>query len=312
MGTTASTLVGGGLALAVAAGLFMSDAALFEDAPMSPLYKSTLDKAYDRFREDDARVPAGHGAAPRAAPPEAAAQPGLDVAGLQAQLARGHGGHGQYHDHNGPRFQKGNELAAAGRHEEALAEFREALKEHHNCTLANHRIADILKATGRFEEAIAVYGQVLATEPNYTCVYEHLGDIFVSQGQPETAEKMFQQAISGYTRQIGQGGPGAVGARFALARFYVEHDREIPQALALAEAASGEAPQESAYLDLLARCYQLTGRIPEAVATVDRIIALKPEHADHYRAFREQLLAPPKAPGDAPAPAEETTPQTPR
>lgn len=296
MGTTANAIVGGGVALVVVVGLFVSDAALFEDAPMSPLYKSTLDKAYDRFREDDARVPAGHGAPPRAPLPEAAAQPGLDVAGLQAQMARGRAGAAQYHDHNGPRFKTGNDLAAAGRHEEALVEFREALKEHHNCTLANHRIADILKTMGRFEEAIAAYGEVLKAEPNYTCVYEHLGDIFVSENQPETAEKMFQQAIAGYTRQVGGGGAGAVGAKFALARFYVEHGRELPQALALAEAASGEAPQEAAYLDLLARCYQLSGRIPEAVATVDQLITLKPEHADHYRTFREQLLAPPTAP----------------
>lgn len=299
MKTTANAVIGGGVALALAAGLAVSDARLFEDAPLSPLYEKTLKSAYDRFREDDARVPAGQGAAPRQAAPEGGAgNPALDVAALQAQLGRGQGGAAQYHDHNGPRFRKGNELAAAGRHEEALAEFREALKEHHNCSLANHRIGDVLKAMGRHEEAVAAYGEVLKAEPNYICVYEHLGDLFAAREQAETAEQMYQQAVAGYGRQIASGGAGAAGARYGLARFYVEHNREIPRAVALAEEAVAATPTEAAYLDLLARCYELAGRVPDAVAVVDRLIPLSPDQADHYRRYRDHLLGS----GQPPAP----------
>ncbi len=298
MKLTVNAVLGGGIALALAVGFCVSDARLFEDAPISPLYQSTLDSAFNRFREAEARVPAGQGTAPQSTPlAEAAENPTIDVAALQEQLARGRASAPRYHDHQGPRFVKGSELAATGRYDEALAEFREALKEHPNCTLANHRIGDVLKSMGRFEEAIAAYGEVLKAEPNYICVYEHLGDIFASQDQPETAEKMFQQVVAGYTRQIGSGGAqAAAGARFSLARFYLEHNREIPQALTLAEAAAAEAPDEVSTLDLLTRCYQLSGRIPDAVATVDRIIALKPDNAEHYQKFREGLLAPAQAP----------------
>lgn len=257
---------------AIAVLLAVSDAKLFEEAPESPLYRQTLEKAYDRFRESDAVVPAGGGA-------PAASAPASPAPSAQA------------HDHDGPHFLEGNRLAAEGRREEALAQLHAALAEHPGCPLALHRIGDILLEMGRPADSLSHYRGVLESKPDYFCVFEHMADAHLALGEAAEAEAMDARAVEGYLRQAAQGGSAGAGGRRSLARLYLRRGRSLPEAVSLAEGLAAEDPPDASHLDLLARCYEASGRPADALAAVERILALAPGLAPSYEAYRARLRA---------------------
>jgi len=306
-----------------------------KDAEYSSLYKATLAEAHSRFKAADKRVPAkppmdefGGAAGPQTPTPvggvggpNAALQlqqqramqgasgmtPGVggrstfqNFAGQNAPphlAAPASGGVGQAHAHDdgGIHLKQGGDLLARGMLDQAIAEFRLALQENPSRHLAQHYIGDALRAQGKIEEAVAAYRKTLEMNPSYYCCHVHIGEMLTTAGKTSEAEEEFGKAVTGYRQQVSEGGPQAGVAAYHLAKFYVDRQRNAAESIVLAEQAVSAAPNQAVYLHLLARSYELAGRKSDAVSTIDRAIQLNPEHVEHYKNYRAQLLGAPAA-----------------
>ena len=291
-----TTLLAVLLAVGVTTLLAVADLKRFEEPEFSPLYKATLESAYSRFKENDKRVPAGgprkEGEAPPGtpgsalAPPSKRIKPAKSSASGHAHAARSGTSASGY---NSPEMKRGNEFASKKEYEKALAAFREHLKKYPQSALGWHRIGDVLGEQGKSEEAIAAYREALKIQPSFYCCYGHIGDLLLKEGKKEEAEKNFEIMIAGFRKQARGKGRAAVSAKYELAKFFVDHNRNNEEAIRLAEEAAAADPKQVAYLIPLVTAYQRAGKNKEAVSTIDRILKLKPEFEVYYKKLRAQL-----------------------
>jgi tetratricopeptide (TPR) repeat protein len=281
------------LTAAIVAALAYAERQRSEEAAFSPLYRSTLESAFSRFREGDKRVPAGGAQAeadlelPPVAPPPPPAGSGAGAAPAVPAAASAAAAAAATVD-----LALGNQHAAKKEYDQALACFARYLQKDPTSAVGYHRVADVLLEQGKLDEAIAAYRQALVHQSTYYCVFGHIADILVRQGKQEAAEQDYAKLVAGYTGQLKE--PGAAGAlaRFQLAKFYIDHNRNIEEAIPLAEAAAVEAPDQVSYLVPLVTAYKTVGRNADAVAIIDRIVQLNPDFAVFYRDLRAQLAAP--------------------
>jgi tetratricopeptide (TPR) repeat protein len=84
-------------------------------------------------------------------------------------------------------FNRGNALAARGRHAEAEAAYREALRHAPKDFEAISNLAGCLKQLGRLDEAIALYGTALALQPREAPLHANLSAALHAAGRPEEA-----------------------------------------------------------------------------------------------------------------------------
>ncbi len=297
--------VGGGvLAVGLVAVLAIADASRFEDAEYSPLYKATLEDAYSKFKESDRKVPAkggdnaaeamiapaqgqpaGMGQMPamggRAAwKPGAAGSPGMAAAGSVPAAPV---------DDGGVHMKLGNEHLAKGEFPQAIEEYRVALQENPERSLAAHQIADALKYSGRYDEAVAAYLDVIKKFPTYICCYTHIGDIYRDRKEMTKADEYYDKATGDYIAQIKGGGQQGVIAKFHLAKLYIDRGRNQPEAVTLSESLVAEASDQAMYFQLLAQSYEAVGRKQDAVAAIEKAIKLNPPNVEMFEQYRQRL-----------------------
>jgi tetratricopeptide (TPR) repeat protein len=306
-----------------------ADGQMFEDAAFTRLYAFTLQQAYSRFDASDRQVPAqpaGSAADPmqgvmaQGPGQSRASQPGQAQRAASAQAMQrlqqfGNqqqspitlpGGAGQgsgraqprIPDDGGPHTIKGNEHLRKREYDQAIKEYQLALQENPARTLTQHSLGDALRYLQRDDEAIAAYRKVLQLNPEYYCCYTHIGDIERSRNNTAAANQAYNAAIAGYQKQVGQGGSVASAARYHLAKLYYDTDRNVSEALALAEQALQDAPDSLAHLQLLAQIYEKVGRTSDAAAMYDRLMQVSPQHAPYFQQQKDRLsgAATPPAP----------------
>lgn len=201
-------------------------------------------------------------------------------------VAPGHEGHQHgpaatgeaSHDHTNAFLAAGEEFFAQQLYEEALTRFRSADQDLPDCTQVHHRMGDVLVLLERPDEAVAEYDRVLAADPGSTCAYTHIGDILISQGRVDEAEAPLARAEEGYRLQLLEGGARATSARYHLAKLFVDHDRQLDEALAFAEQAVADDPDQAVFVQLLSRCHRAHGDEAQAQAWADRAAELAAEH----------------------------------
>ena len=277
------------LAAAIAAVLAISDTMRLEEPAFSPIYRATLEQAYSRWKKSEKRVP------PTPIPEEAGliVQPGAKQhRAAKAQPLKKMAGVSPKIDLN-----LGNSLFSKGRYDEALKVFQDYVRYNPNSAYAYHRIADIYVQKGQPEQALAMYQKALSLNPEYWCIYGHMGDIYSKLGKSQTAEKLYQTLIAGYKKRIQKGGKDGASACAELARFYVEHNRNLEEAVTLAEKAVIADPKNISFLTVLEAAYRLSGMNEKALSTIDRIVELRPEFRKSYAEIRLRLEGKiPKAP----------------
>jgi tetratricopeptide (TPR) repeat protein len=150
-------------------------------------------------------------------------------------------------------FALGDYGAAANQHEAALELYPGYV--HALAGLGQTRAAE-----ERWDEAISAYEQAVTVQPLPQYVTA-LGDVYAAAGRPEQAEEQYAlvDAIAGLYREAG------VNTDLQIAGFYADHDRNLDQALAMAQAAYEQAPNAYA-ADALAWALYKNGRAPEADA----------------------------------------------
>jgi hypothetical protein len=92
-------------------------------------------------------------------------------------------------------FNRGNALAARGRHAEAEAEYRAALRLAPRDFEAMSNLAGCLRQLGRADEAIALYGAALALQPREAQLHANLSAVLHAAGRFEEAAASLRRLL---------------------------------------------------------------------------------------------------------------------
>ena len=88
--------------------------------------------------------------------------------------------------HSVPHYNWGNALFAAGRLEEAISQYRAALRIDPSAAEAYNNWGRALAQQGKWEEAIAKYREALRIKPNYPLASSNLDQALSRAGQAPT------------------------------------------------------------------------------------------------------------------------------
>ena len=165
------------------------------------------------------------------------------------------------------RVQLGVTYFALGDYEAAIEEHEAALRLFPDYVHALAGLGQAYAAQTDWGEAIEAYERAVALEPLPQYVAA-LGDVYTVAGRPDDAAEQYAlvEAIAGLYRDAG------VNTDLEIARFYTDHARELPGALAMAQAAHEQAPNAYA-ADALAWALYKNGRFEDADAYAREAIA---------------------------------------
>src|SRR5262249_9958234 len=140
---------------------------------------------------------------------------------------------GQAQGHADAHYNLGNALSDQGRHKEAEAAFREALRLEPDHADAHTNLGVALYGQRRHEEAEAACREAIRLEPDLAQAHNNLGAALHSQGKFEEARKAFRRAAALYP----DGSPARQRAQQAIQ----DVEREIELDALLADALAGKA-----------------------------------------------------------------------
>ena len=147
---------------------------------------------------------------------------------------------------------------AQGAYVPAEQKLTQGLKETPNNYHLLAAMGKVKAALRDYPSAIEYYKKAQAVVPQHEVVVA-LGDLYALQGQMDAADS--QYALVDFVRKLNKAN-GVIGD-MQLAQFLADHDRDLPEALRLAEAEYKTRP--TVYnADILAWCYYKNGRIEEA------------------------------------------------
>lgn len=150
----------------------------------------------------------------------------------------------------------------------------------------------LLTMQGRVKEAkhdtngaIAAYQKAIAVSPQHNALVA-LGDLYLSLGKTDDAEKMFAQVEVTHQHHQSHGNHDEL----YMARFWVDHDRNLDKAREVVEkriAEKGE-PKAISDLDTVAWIYYKLDNITEAKKLIDKAIAKG--SPDAFRLFHAGMI----------------------
>jgi len=166
-------------------------------------------------------------------------------------------------------FQLGNNAFLSGKIQDAEELYSSSLKTFPNYYNALAGMGRVKAAQGKLPEAASYFEKAIAIVPMPDFVAS-LGDLDTLMNQPDEAKK--QYALVEYIGLISQINKEIYNRQLAL--FYADHDRNLPQALALASAEIDFRKDIYGY-DALAWCLYKNGRIQDAQAAIEKALAMK-------------------------------------
>ncbi len=95
----------------------------------------------------------------------------------------------------GQLLKQANQLKRAGRLDEAIALYQEAIKINPNFAWAYNNLGNAFAKQGNIDDAVAFYSQSLKNNSNSAWLYYCLGEALAKQGDLEAAVKYLQKAI---------------------------------------------------------------------------------------------------------------------
>jgi tetratricopeptide (TPR) repeat protein len=126
-----------------------------------------------------------------------------------------------------------------------------------------------------YDAAIQYYTKASATAPHHEVVVA-LGDLYALTGRQDQADRQYALVDTIHRANVSNGVKGDL----ELARFYVDHDRNLPEALRIAEAEYKLRPNVVA-ADTLSWCYYKNERYSDAKRLIDKAL----EHGVSDAAF---------------------------
>ncbi|MHB8351289.1 MAG: tetratricopeptide repeat protein [Thermoplasmata archaeon] len=160
-------------------------------------------------------------------------------------------------------------------------ELRERVRQRDPRNVANlQALRDLAIAEHRSELAIEADRAVLAVSPGNLQAMRSLAELYLASGQPDEAFAQYRELVRAHPRELGELRKAMVAAQSAgradlLGEF--------------AQAVVREAPEDAAAQEQLARALADTGRIPEALAGYDHLLARRPGEI-RYLLEKKRLL----------------------
>lgn len=182
-----------------------------------------------------------------------------------------------------------------GRHDEALAHYRDAAARLSGYWLLDEHIAEILTLQGQTDAALALYADIIARTDNPEFM-DAVAGIHRAAGRTEAAAPLIARADAIYEAQLLRFPEAAYG--HALEHFLEFGDPK--RAVTLAEANHRTRPNAEAKISL-ARAYLQAGRKDDARKAIDEALATPWNTADLHAVAAEVLTAT----GDAAAASEQ-------
>jgi tetratricopeptide (TPR) repeat protein len=177
------------------------------------------------------------------------------------------------------RTQLGNLFFNTGWLAEADAQYNAALEIFPDYHYALTGLGRVRGAQQRFEEAVRLYQRSLEVVPTHEAAVA-LGDLFLYLGRADEAREPF--ALLDVIEQINRANQVQPESQMAL--FYADHDRNLGEALRIAEQQARER-QGLRTMDALAWALYKTGRYQEALAASRKALRLGTKEAlFHYHA----------------------------
>jgi tetratricopeptide (TPR) repeat protein len=162
-----------------------------------------------------------------------------------------------------------NLLEAAGKHEEAIVEYQEALRLKPNAELAHLNLGGALAGLGRYEEGMGHYAEAARLDPTDPRPPYLMGKALLRQGRGEEAVARFREAL----RLDKNHSPSLVLLARVLASSEDPKLRNGPEAVALAQQANALTGGENAFaLDTLAMAWAEAGRFSDAAEAAHKAL----------------------------------------
>ncbi len=175
-----------------------------------------------------------------------------------------------------PRYYEAhNDLGATlqlqGKIEEAISHYRMSLEIKPDYVTANNNLGRALMKQGKLDEAAVCFIEVLRTKPNYPDAHSDLGSVFLQQGKFDSAVAHLKKAL--------RLKPNWVKPMNNLAWILATQKDSVhynpDEAIALSERACELTEyQDPNMLDTLALAYSEDGRLNEALAMLEKALAL--------------------------------------
>jgi tetratricopeptide (TPR) repeat protein len=165
-------------------------------------------------------------------------------------------------------------LESRNRPEEALQEYRLALRARPNSPAALNNVGALLSHLGRPSEGLQAYRDAVRADPGYANARYNLGNALVSRGA-------FAEAVTHYEELV-KLRPQDAGALTNLGGALLAVGRERQAALTLGRAVALDPASLNARFNL-ARAFVAQGRLQEALAQLEEAARLAPRDADTQR-----------------------------
>ena len=173
-----------------------------------------------------------------------------------------------------PYYNLGLALARLGRPAEAAARYQEALRLQPAYPEAHNNLGNVLLAAGRLDEAGVHYEEAVRLKPGFAEAHGNLANVRLEQGRGAEAIRHGEEAV--------RLDPRAAAARYNLGNALAQA-RRLPEALVHYEEALRLKPDYADVANNLGNVLVELGRLPEAVAAYERAVRLDPEYADPRR-----------------------------
>jgi tetratricopeptide (TPR) repeat protein len=168
----------------------------------------------------------------------------------------------------------GIDLEHAGKIEEAIAHYEQALRIEPDYAEAHYHLGNALAQTGKIEEAIAHFEQALRIEPDDAEAHYNLGNVFLREGKVSDAIGHYEQAL--------RSNPDYAEAHYncGVALELVDRMRD---AITHYEYALQIKPDYAEAHNNLGIALKKAGMIQEAMAHYEQALRIKPDYAEaHY------------------------------
>jgi tetratricopeptide (TPR) repeat protein len=159
---------------------------------------------------------------------------------------------------------------ARAAHDPAAAEteLKRAIAIDPSSIMAYSALGQLHLSQGRLADARADLQQIVARQPRSSAANTMVGMLLEAEGKPADAERSYEAALAA--------DPRAATAANNLAWLYVESNRNIDQALQLAQTAKEVMPEDASVADTLGWIYLRKDLVPQALAALKQSVERDP------------------------------------
>ncbi len=183
-------------------------------------------------------------------------------------------------------FDAGLKLAAEGKYEEAIVEYKKALEKDPEQAYIQANLADSLAKVGKNDDALAAYQKALSLKPDDAALYTNCGVLLGKMGKLAESQEMFKKAAAV--------NPGAAAQNFYnLGATLVNSGDAAGAAEAFKQAIAADANYAEAYFQLGLCLSGNQNAIPDAIKALQHYIKIgqKPDQVEVAKQLIQALQA---------------------